>query len=201
MAMIRITRTTFFGGHMKVTRLVLFAVLFSTLLVSLRAQTTAQPTVALIDTRVFYHNPLGINRLLQAYRQLQTEFAPRQAELQVMQDRIVALNNEINKLGASAATKLKEEELLRLQRDFQYRKQEADAAFDKRRLVLLQPIQQHISKALQAFIAARGITILLDTSKVEDALLAIVPSADLTRAFIDEYNAKYPASNGVATNR
>lgn len=186
---------------MKVTRLVLFAVLFSTLLVSLHAQTTTQPTVALIDTRVFYHNPLGINRLLQAYRQLQTEFASRQAELQVMQDRIVALNTEINKLGASAATKLKEEELLRLQRDFQYRKQEADAAFDKRRLVLLQPIQQHISKVLQAFIAARGIAILLDTSKVEDALLAIVPAADLTRAFIDEYNAKYPASNGVATNR
>lgn len=179
----------------------LAGLLLSTLVASLPAQTKSTSSVALVDSRVFYHPQLGIQRLRHAYQQLETEFAPKQAELQVLQNRIVALNAEANKMGATAAAKAKEEEVFRLQREFDAKKQEADAAFNKRRLILVQPIQQHVGKALQDFIAGRGITVLLDVSKLEDAILAALPTADFTRAFIDEYNAKFPGAGGVATNR
>ena len=149
--------------------------------------------VALVDTRLFYDQKAGIQKLINAYKQLEAEFAPRQAELQIMQNRIVAMNAEINKMGATPAAKAKEEELVRLQRDFTYQQQEAEAAVNRRRLILVQPIHQQLAKALQEFIAARGIALLLDTSKLEGVLLAALPTVDVTQAFINDFNLKNPA--------
>lgn len=197
---------------MKIFRQILFAIfLFAIALVTIQAQPTtkAAPSsghdsvpagkVAVVDTRLFYDQNSGIQKLIRAYKQLETEFAATQAALQAMQNRIVAMNNEINKLGTTPAAKAKEEELVRLQRDFSYKHQEAEAAFNKRRMILVQPIQTHIGKALQEFITTRGITLLLDASKLEGAILAALPTTDVTQAFIADYNLKHPGSANAAS--
>ncbi|MFN7928327.1 MAG: OmpH family outer membrane protein [Blastocatellia bacterium] len=181
------------------------AFLFSVAAFIIHAQPPAKPasasSVAVIDTNAFLNEQSGIRRLLAVYKQLNTEFASVNAELEAMQKRIVAMNTEINKMGKTPGAQAKEEEVFRLQRDLDTKKQAAISAFEKRRVILVAPIEQHIGKALQEFISAHGINVLLDASKLQDALLAATPTADVTKAFIDEYNTKYPTANGVANNR
>jgi Skp family chaperone for outer membrane proteins len=202
----------FFGVHMKPFRQSVYTIIFvSTITLVAAAQSTMNaptPTnndavpagkVAVVDSRLFYEQTAGIQKLIRAYQQLATEFVATQAELQNLQNRIITMNNEINKMGATPAAKAKEEEVIRLQRDLTYKQQEAETAYNKRRVILVQPIQAHIGKALQEFIAARGITLLLDSSKLEGAILAALPAIDVTQAFIADYNLKHAGTTNAAS--
>ena len=59
------------------------------------------------------------------------------------------------------------------------------------------PLQQEIGKALEAFAKARGITVIVDGSSVPFAYAA--DNIDITRAFINEFNSKNPATATVTT--
>jgi Skp family chaperone for outer membrane proteins len=156
--------------------------------------------IAFIDTGAFSDEKEGIARYVNAMKALQNEFEPRQKELDTMQNRIKALADEISKLNSGSAVvdpktiQAKNDEGERLQRDLKYKKEQADADFQKRYNDVISPISQDIGKALDQFAQARGITMILDISKLAPAILSVNPGMDVTKAFVAEYNSSHPAT-------
>ena len=160
--------------------------------------------IAFIDTGAFGDEKAGITKYVNAVKSLEREFDPRQKELANMQTRIKAIADEIGKLSGSTVVdpktiQSKQEEGERLQRDLKYKKEQADADFQKRYAEVVGPISQEIGKALDQFATQRGITMILDISKLAPAVLTVNPAMDVTAAFITEYNGKNPATASAGT--
>jgi Skp family chaperone for outer membrane proteins len=156
--------------------------------------------IAFIDTGAFGEEKVGITRFVNAMKSLEREFKPRQDELNTIQARIKAIADELNKLSAGSAVvdqktiQAKQDEGERLQRDLKYKQDQADADFKKRYTDVVSPISQDIGKALDQFANARGITMILDISKLAPAILTVNPAMDVTQTFINEYNSTHPAT-------
>jgi outer membrane protein len=158
--------------------------------------------IAFIDTGAFGEEKVGITRFVNAMKSLEREFKPRQDELNTMQNRIKALADEISKTQSVADPKTiqaKQDEGERLQRDLKYKQDQADADFKKRYTDVVSPISSDIGKALDTFATQRGITMILDISRMGEAVLTVNPAMDVTKAFIAEYNAKNPATASAGT--
>jgi Skp family chaperone for outer membrane proteins len=161
--------------------------------------------IAYIDTGAFGEEKGGITRYVTAVKSLEREFKPRQDELNTMQNRIKAIADEIGKLTGNSVVdpktiQAKQEEGERLQRDLKYKKEQADADFARRYQEVVGPISQDIGNALTQFANQRGITMILDISKLLPAILTANPNMDVTAAFIAEYNSKpTTASAGTGT--
>ena len=153
--------------------------------------------IAFINTEAFGDEKAGITRYVAAMKSLEREFQPRQTDLTNMQARIRTIADEITKTQAVADPKTiqaKQDEGERLQRDLKYKKEQADADFAKRYQEVVGPISQDIGKALDAFATQRGITMILDISKLIPAILTVNPAMDVTATFISEYNGRNPAT-------
>ena len=155
--------------------------------------------IAFINTEAFGDEKVGITRFVNAIRSLEKEFQPRQTELNNMQTRLKTLADDIQKLsGANVVDpntiRVKQEEAEQLQRDMKRKKEDADAAFQKRYETVVSPISQDIVKSLGEFATSRGITMMFDISKLAPAVLTANPAMDLTQAFIAEYNRTHPAT-------
>ena len=87
--------------------------------------------------------------------------------------------------------------LEQLNTEFKRKAEDAEGAYTKRRTDIFTPLQQDIAKALEAFAKARGITVIVDGSQVPVVYAA--DSIDITRAFINEFNSKNPATAAVTT--
>jgi Skp family chaperone for outer membrane proteins len=156
--------------------------------------------IAVIDTGVFFDQKAGISRFTALMAGLNREFDPRQKELDGMRQRITTLTDEITKLQAGgAATPVsakslqdKADQLDQLKKDYQRKGEDATAAYNKRRQEVFGPLQEDIGKAIEAFARQRGITIIIDAAQVP--VLYAADSVDITRAFIQEYNSKNPAT-------
>jgi Skp family chaperone for outer membrane proteins len=160
--------------------------------------------IAFIDTGAFGDEKEGINRYVTAMKGLEREFKPRQDELNNIQSRLKAIADEISKLSGNPVvdpktTQAKQDEGERLQRDLKYKKEQADADFAKRYQEVVGPISADIGKSLDQFAAQRGITMILDISKLAPVVLTTNPAMDVTRAFIAEYNSKNPATASATT--
>jgi Skp family chaperone for outer membrane proteins len=162
--------------------------------------------IAYIDTGEFADEKTGITRYVSVMKTLEREFKPRQDELNTMQTRIKAIADEISKLTAGGNTvvdpktiQAKQDEGERLGRDLKYKKEQADADFAKRYQEVIRPVSQDIMTALNSFAQQRGITMILDISRMGEAVLTVNPNMDVTRAFIAEYNAKNPATASAGT--
>jgi Skp family chaperone for outer membrane proteins len=162
--------------------------------------------IAYIDTSEFADEKSGITRYVNVMKTLEREFKPRQDELTTMQARIKAIADEIGKLTAGGNTVVspqtiqqKQDEGERLGRDLKYKKEQADADFAKRYQEVIRPVSQDIMTALNAFAQQRGITMILDISRMGEAVLTVNPAMDVTKAFIVEYNTKNPATASAGT--
>jgi Skp family chaperone for outer membrane proteins len=161
--------------------------------------------IAYINTEAFGDEKVGITRYVTAVKGLEREFQPRQTELNTMQNRIKAIADEITKLSGSSVVdpktiQAKQDEGERLQRDLKYKKEQADADFSKRYEEVVTPISQDIGNALTQFATQRGITMIIDISKLAPAILTANKNMDVTQAFIAEYNSKpSTASAGTGT--
>ena len=154
------------------------------------------PKIAYIDTGAF-GDTAGITRYINAAKSLDREFKPREDELKTMQGRLKAVADEITKLRGSGVVDqkkidAKQDEGERLQREIKFKKDQADADFSKRYSEVVGPISTDIGKAIEQFAAPRGITMVLDISKLAPALLMVNPAMDVTQAFIADYNSKHP---------
>ena len=164
------------------------------------AQTVAVPDskMAMIYSDAFLDPKNGIARYNSLLTTLNREFQPRQAELQGLQTRIQTLGKEIEDTQAVAAPdaiRQKRDQLAQLNTEFKRKGEDAQAAYDKRRQEIFMPLQTDIGKALEAFAKARGITVIVDGSQVP--VVYASDSIDITRAFINDFNSKNPATASV----
>jgi Skp family chaperone for outer membrane proteins len=164
------------------------------------AQSVAVPDskMAMIYSDAFLDPKTGIARFNSLLNTLNREFQPRQAELQALQTKINTLTKEIDDTQAVAdpnAIRQKRDQLTQLNTDFKRKGEDAEAAYNKRRQEIFMPLQQDIGKALETFAKARGITVIVDGSQVPVVYAA--DSIDITRAFINDFNSKNPATASV----
>ncbi|PYS68312.1 MAG: hypothetical protein DMF69_20570 [Acidobacteria bacterium] len=155
--------------------------------------------MALIYSDAFLDPKAGIARFTTLMGTLNREFQPRQTELQNLQTKISTLTKEISDTASVADPKTiaqKRDQLEQAQTDFKRKGEDAQAAYERRRQEIFQPLQQDIGKALETYAKARGITVIVDGSQVPVVYAA--ESLDITRAFIAEFNSKNPATASVA---
>ena len=174
---------------------------------SAAAPATSQANVAVPDSKIamiysdaFLDPKTGIAKFNSLLSTLNREFQPRQTELQNLQTRISTLTKEINDTQSVAdpnAIRLKREQLDQLNTELKRKAEDAEAAYNKRRSDIFMPLQQEIGKALETFAKARGITVIVDGSQVPVVYAA--ESIDITRAFINEFNSKNPATAALTT--
>jgi Skp family chaperone for outer membrane proteins len=162
------------------------------------AQSTAnvpESKIALIYSDAFLDAKTGISRFTTLITNLNREFQPRQTELQTLQGKIQALTDDISKTAAVADPKtiaLKQEQLDQAKKDFQRKGEDAQAAYNKKRTEMFSPLQEDIGKALEAYAKAHNINVIIDGSQVP--LVYAADALDITRAFINEFNSKNPAT-------
>ena len=151
--------------------------------------------MALIYSDMFLDPKTGIARFNSLLSTLNREFQPRQTELTGLQTRINTLTKEINDTQNVAdpnTIRQKREQLDQAQLDLKRKSEDAEAAYNRRRQEIFLPLQKDIGTALEAFAKARGITVIVDGSQVP--VVYASDSIDITRAFINEFNAKNPAT-------
>jgi Skp family chaperone for outer membrane proteins len=133
---------------------------------------------------------------------LNREFQPRQTELQGMQTRIGTLQNEVTQAQAAVnvvdpkSIQTKIDQLETLKKDYQRKGEDAQALYNKRRQEMFSPLQEDIGKALEAYAKAHNIHVIIDGSQVP--LVYAADALDITRAFINEFNTKNPATAAAA---
>lgn len=165
--------------------------------------TVPESKIALVYTDMFLDAKTGIAKFTNLVNTLNREFQPRQTELVTLQERIKQLTNEVNQAqsGPAAAVidqksiQAKIDQVEQLKKDATRKAEDGQAAFDRRRKELFAPMQEEIAKALEAFAKQRGISVLIDGSQVP--LVYAAESIDITRAFINDFNGKNPATAAV----
>lgn len=163
-------------------------------------QATAVPDskIAMIYSDAFLDPKTGIARFTSLLSTLNREFQPRQTDLQGLQQKINTLTKEISDTQSVAdpnTIRQKRDQLEQLNTELKRKAEDAEAAYNKRRQDIFMPLQQDIAKALEAFAKARGITVIVDGSQVPVVYAA--ESIDITRAFINDFNSKNPATAAV----
>ena len=90
----------------------------------------------------------------------------------------------------------KVDQLEQWKKELQRKGEDAQAAYNKRRRRdFCAPCRKISGKALEAYAKQRGITVIIDGSQVPVVYAA--DSIDITRAFINEFNSKNPATAAV----
>jgi outer membrane protein len=200
---------------MKLFRLIAAACLVAaSLVISVGAQTAARPQpaapaqggatasaarIAIIDTSAFSDEKQGIARVVNAMKTVDAQFQPVRTEVQGMQTRYQSLVDDINKTRDIADPKTisaKVDQADTLKRDIERKAQDAQLEIKKRMDTVLGPLQEDVYNSLQAFAQQRGISIIIDASRVP--LIYAADSVDITRDFIAEYNRAKPATASAA---
>ncbi|MGI8653601.1 MAG: OmpH family outer membrane protein [Pyrinomonadaceae bacterium] len=152
--------------------------------------------IGFINTEAFADEKQGIVRYVTAMKSLEREFQPRQNELITLQTQLKGIADDITKLNNNQSVvdpktiQQKQEQGVALQNQLEFKKKEAEAAYQKRMQEVVAPISDDIGKALDAFSRQRGINLMLDISKFAPAVLSVNPAMDMTAAFIAEYNSR-----------
>jgi Skp family chaperone for outer membrane proteins len=158
--------------------------------------TVADGKIAVIFSDLFQDPKTGIARIAATMSTLNREFQPRQTELNQMAQKIQQLQDEIAKAQQGAVVpkdlQSKIDLLDQTKTDYKRKGEDASAAYNKRKQDIFAPLQEDISKALEAYAKAHGIAVLIDGSAVPFVYTS--QSIDVTRAFINEYNSKNPAT-------
>src|SRR5882672_6846444 len=153
--------------------------------------------MAVIYSEQFQDPKTGIARFTVTLNRLNGEFQKVQDDLTQTAQRLTAQQNEITKLqqagGATPAQiQARIDSLDQQKREYTRKGEDAKAQYQKRYQEMFTPLQEDISKALDAYAKARGITLIIDASQTP--VLYVVEGLNLTNAFISDYNLKNPAT-------
>ncbi|HYO99022.1 MAG TPA: OmpH family outer membrane protein [Pyrinomonadaceae bacterium] len=155
--------------------------------------------IAVIDSSAFSDEKQGIGRVVNAMKSVDAQFQPVRTEVQGMQTRYDALVADIQKTKDVADPKTintKVDQADALKRDITRKTEDAQNLIQKRMQEVLQPLQEDVYNSLQAFAQQRGISIIIDASRVP--LIYAADSLDITKEFIAEYNRAKPATASAA---
>ena len=156
--------------------------------------------IALVNTEDFMDEKAGIVRLVAAAKRVDGEFQPRRTELLTLQQTIEKATADLQKAQALQDPKVTQQQadkIEQLKTDLKRRGEDAQAAWTKRLQEVLNPVYEEISKALDVYAKAHGITLILDVTKIQ-GILSASDSLDITRPFITEFNSKNPATASLA---
>jgi len=122
---------------------------------------------------------------------------------------MATLSEEIKKLQGLAVVDpksivAKQDEGQRLQRDYEYKQKDAQAAYNRRREEVMTPISNAIYQALQEYAKKNGYAVVLDVTTLgapnqPRPFLGFEPSAKITKDFITYYNARPATTATTAT--
>ena len=162
------------------------------------AQTGPLPEtkIALVDTDEFLNEKTGIVRLVSAAKKVEAEFQPRRTELQGLQTQIEKLTADLQKASPVQDPKVtaqQQDKIDQMKKEYQRKGEDAQAEYQKRLQVMLGPVYDEIGKALDTFAKAKGITLILDVTKIQ-GIVSASESLDITKPFISEFNSKNPAT-------
>lgn len=152
--------------------------------------------IALVDTDEFLNEKTGIVRLVAAAKKVEGEFQPRRTELQGLDAQIAKLTADLQKAQPVQDPKVsaqQQDKLDQLKKEFQRKGEDAQTAYQARLRDMLGPVYDEIGKALDAYAKSKGITLILDVTKIQ-GIVSADGSLDITKAFISEFNAKNPAT-------
>lgn len=157
--------------------------------------------VALIDSSAFADEKQGILRFVSAVKRVRAEFQPRETELANLQQQIEKATADLQKAAPvqdAKVTQQQQEKIEQMKREHQRKYEDYQSEGNKRLETVLGPIYEEIGKALDTFAKARGITLILDVTKVQ-GIVSAADAMDITRAFITEYNSKNPATASLTS--
>ena len=155
----------------------------------------APANIAIIDSSAFSNDKTGINRVMNGMKTLDAKFQPLRAEIRGMVERLSTTRSDIQKKRLAQdprVTQQQTEEADRLEVQIKRKQEDAQVSYQKESAALLGPLQNEIAGALNTYAQANGITLVLDANRVP--IIYAAQSLDITRAFIDDYNRKYPAT-------
>ena len=133
----------------------------------------------------------GITRLTNALRVLDSEFQPRRSAIAQLITRI----NELQTVPAGLTEtqrSARRDQLEALQIELTRKQEDARADYMKRFGLLTDPIQKSVVDSLRVFAKARGLDVVVDLTKFPDGILLVNENADMTSAFIRDFNSKNP---------
>jgi outer membrane protein len=138
----------------------------------------------------------------QASAELQSQFAPRQAELQNLQKQIEEDQTRLR----TGQTTLSDEEKARLSHDYdvqtrnyQRKSQEAQEDLNDAQQEVLNRIGRKMISILEKYSKDNGYTMILDTSAQQTPVLFWANQIDLTQDIIRLYDQNYPVKAAAAT--
>jgi outer membrane protein len=155
--------------------------------------------IALVNSDEFSDEKAGISRLVVAMKKVDTEFGPRRTELEALKiqtDKATADLAKVQAMQTPAVNQQQQDKIDQMKRDFQRKGEDAQAAYQKRMQDIIGPVYDDIGKALDAYARARGITLILDVTKIQ-GIVSASDSLDITKAFITDFNSKNPATAAV----
>jgi len=161
-----------------------------------------------IDTGMFADEKEGVTKYNNALKALDSEMRPRVTELQGIQAKLKTISDDLAKMQSNPAVPVdqraaqaKQDEGQALQRTFDFKKKEYDAAVEKRTGEVLGPVSADISKAIQEYAKQKGFAVVLDIAALAsaNAILALDSSANITKDFIVYYNSRPATTATTAT--
>ena len=148
--------------------------------------------VGVINSDLFANPNGGITKYTAALRTLETEFRPLQDEIRALVTRLEGLGKQPTANVPQTQLIARREQAETLQLDIKRKQEDARVAYGKRFSTLTDPIRLSIFNALEAYTKARGIDVLIDVAKFPDGVLLVNKNADMTAAFIKDFNTKNP---------
>jgi outer membrane protein len=161
--------------------------------------TAATGRIAVIDSSAFSDDKAGIARVVNAMKSVDAQFQPVRTEVQGLQTRYQTLATEIEKTATVAKPQeiqAKTDQAETLKRDIERKTQDAQLAIQKRMQEVLGPLQEDVYNTLQAYAQQRGISVIIDVSRVP--VIYFADTVDITKEFITEYNRTKPATASAA---
>jgi outer membrane protein len=161
--------------------------------------TAATGRIAVIDSSAFSDDKAGIARVVNAMKSVDAQFQPVRTEVQGLQTRYQTLATEIEKTATVARPQeiqAKTDQAETLKRDIERKTQDAQLAIQKRMQEVLGPLQEDVYNTLQAYAQQRGISVIIDVSRVP--VIYFADTVDITKEFITEYNRTKPATASAA---
>jgi outer membrane protein len=155
--------------------------------------------VAVIDTGAFSEENGGITRVVSVMKQIEAKFTPLRNEIRGMQTRLSTLRADIQKKQAIQDPKMTAQQVDQadqLEIQVKRKAEDAQASYQKDSLAALEPLHKDIAGALNAYAQSKGISLLIDISRVPVVYAA--SNVDVTKDFIAEYNRTHPATAAPA---
>lgn len=170
--------------------------------VSAFAQAATTGKIGLVNTLAF-DDKAGITKYINVLNSLETEFKPKNDELNTLITKYQALQKELQNYQnlaasnkpvpiAAADIQKKADDLEKLGRDIKFKQEDAKAQYQRRYQTVVGPIYADIMKAMQEFTKQKGYAVILDGAKLEESgiLIGFDDKFDITKEFITFYNAR-----------